>query len=263
MKKFPLAVAITLGLCVALGGPSPARADVTTIDNFATTQGPLTIFGNPPIPSNPVFSGLSPAPGALGDARTITLTRTSANAGIVQADVGLSLPGAFAFFSSPATTGTALLKYDGSTSATLNPTGLGGKDLRGILTGQVASDLGGSLVFTFYTDATHFSQLTIPVNGSPSSPAFDIFVATGSIPTGPGAAGPADFANIGAVTLLVESTSGAGNIFIRGLAIVIPEPGTLALFSVCLVGLSGVGLYRRRNALTLARRGATQAGQGA
>jgi hypothetical protein len=252
MKQVPLTVAIALGLCAALGGPSRARADVTTIDNFSTSQGPLIIVGSP---GNPVFSPLSPVPGAIGNARDITLTRTSANTGFVEADVGLSAPGTLSFFSSPATTGTALIKYDGSTTMALNPKGLGGLNLKGILVGQVASDLGGSLVFTFYTDANNFSQVTVPVGGNASQVQFNLFIATADIQAGPGASGPADFGNIGAVTLLVNSTSGAGNIFVRGLAIIVPEPGTLALFGFCLVGVTGIGLYRRRGAWGV-RRGA-------
>jgi hypothetical protein len=257
MKKLSLAVAISLGLWAALGGPSPARADPATIDNFSATQGPLVI--SPAMPTSPVFSGLTPAPGAIGDARGITLTRTSGG-GIVQADVNLSLPATFSLFSSPATQASALLKYDASAAMALNPTGLGGKNLTGTVTGHVASDLGGSLVFTFFTDATHFSQVTLPVG---AGSAFDISVPTSGIGAGPGAAGPADFTNIGAVTVQVDSTSGAGNFFLTNLGItgaVVPEPGTLAVFSLCLAGVTGVGLYRRRKILRLAPRGDSGAG---
>jgi hypothetical protein len=251
MKTRPFALVISLGLCSVFGGAPAARAQFTSIDNFAATQGPLVIVG--PNPTNPVYSALSPAPGVIGNARGMTLTRTSSNFGFVQADVNLSMANTLSFFSSPATTGSLLVKYDGGTSQALNPTGLGHRSLQGFLVGQVASDLGGQLVFTFYTDATHFSQAVIPVGGDPSQTDFNIFVATANIGIGPGAAGPADFSNIGAVTLLVNSTSGAGNIFIQDLAIVVPEPGTLALFGLCLVGLTGVGLYRRRAQLAGAK----------
>jgi hypothetical protein len=72
------------------------------------------------------------------------------------------------------------------------------------------SDLGGSIVLTVYTDQNNWSEYTIgPLpTVNPDSPDFDppitIDVTFAQFQEGTGASGPADFTNVGAITMMLD-----------------------------------------------------------
>ncbi len=57
-----------------------------------------------------------------------------------------------------------------------------------------------------------------------------------------------DITNIGAIQLILESVSGEGSVDLRVNALIarVPEPGSLALVGLGLLGAAGAGMRRRR-----------------
>ena len=187
----------------------------------------------------------------LGGERDAFLERTSTNSGSISMDVNGSFTDAMAYASSPATSGRAIITYDGTDgSSAFNPTGLGGVDLT--LGGQyhglnihTTSDIGASVTFTIYTDATRYSTYTLPVLADPTFTFVDYFVNWTSFTTGAGAASGADFTNVGAITLTMDGTTNPGtDIGIDYFAASVPEPSGAVLLGT--VGLLWLGRRRRR-----------------
>ncbi len=221
MKNLPKLTTIALFLFA-----TSARAELL-IDVFDAAQ-TVSVSGAPLGPKS-IFDSIT-APGILGGERDVFLQRTSANSGSISVDVDGSFAGALAYASSPATTGSALMTYDGTDGASgINFTGLGGIDLTqaGLNLGinlSTTSDNGASVTFTIYTDATHFSLFTVPVLADPTFTFTDYFVDFASfVPTG--ADGGANYTNVGAITVLLDGTSNPGtDIGIDYFAASVPEP---------------------------------------
>jgi hypothetical protein len=214
---------------------SVAQAAIV-IDPFTAEQY-LEIFAEP-IGPRTASDSLNPA-GVLGGERDIVLERTSNNGGGVAGDISLSFVGAVAYASDVATTGRALIVYDGvDADAAINFTGLGGVDLtEGGLNDRfdvgVASDLGSSMVITVYTDATHYSTATIPV---PADPTYTFHVSqlpfASFTPAGPG--GGAVFTSVGAITVAIDGSIAATDVLVNYFVVTgeippqeVPEPPTI------------------------------------
>jgi len=112
--------------------------------------------------------------------------------------------------------GTAMVQWDGyDSSPSLNPTGLGGIDFTSdadmLKVRVVSDDLPSTLMFRIYTDDTSYSTYELDVPGGICRPTvFDI--KFDDFAMGSGAAGPADFASIGALTMEVMSVNGVGSL---------------------------------------------------
>jgi hypothetical protein len=186
----------------------------------------------------------------LGGERDESVTNTSATGGILAGASG----GAYGYGAIGAT-GSGLLTWDGAdASAALDPLGLGGVDFTesgahdAFSLEILANDLSAPLVLTVYTSLTDFSQITVATSGGfASGPPqtleipFASFTATGA---------GADFANVGALTLLIDGLSEPqldvtlGSIATSALAI--PDPGTFGLlgFGLVLLASGSRGRYR-------------------
>jgi hypothetical protein len=222
-----------------------ARADVI-IDDFDTYQS-ITVAGPPAGPASTFASQLTLE--ALGGERDVMLARTSSNSGAVAVDISGSVVSQLSYASAPFTTGGLLLVYDGvDGSATLNYTGLGGLDLTqsGVNTGillRSVSDLGSSLTFTIYTDATRFSTATLPILADPSFTFADYFTPFLSF-TALGVNGGANFANVGAITLELDGSTAGTDVSLETIAAAptpVPEPA-----GAFLIACAGLSLILRR-----------------
>ena len=200
------------GLLVLLGlglAQTPAHA-VTVIDSFDTSQA-LSRFG-----VGNTSSSVDVAAGQiLGNERDVFVTVTTGN-GSLNVDVNLSLAGGLSHAAAGLVRGTTLVTYDGNDDnpTSLNPTGLGGVDLTNggldslIYVVAPFADLGASLAITVHSDATRCSRLSQPVPPatSPVLPSVLLFRFI-DFTVAPGCANPADFTNVGALSVFIDGTS--------------------------------------------------------
>jgi len=221
---------------------APAANAVVILDDFTGVLGPVTAAGGPSGPKTTTLGGVANPLNVLGGYRTLTVDRTSNNAGSVSADIGLSTAQTFSFASGPSTAGKATLLYDS------NGAGLGGVDIQTgavALVGQYGSDLGANFVFSVTDTANVTSMANLIVPGTGSSSTFVGF----NIPFG-SLMGGANLLSVKSISLILD---GSGNpetdVSLRLLSFTnppgdVPEPGAVAL----LIGgaLSGAVVLRRR-----------------
>ena len=194
------------------------------------------------------FTDYQTGPGILGGERDVQFVITDdappVSGNTVNVYAG-GLPGSFSVEVNRGTgaEGWARFVWDGGDASTdLDTTGLGGVDFsfHDGMAFQVSKDSGlTDWIFTFYSDATHYSRyaLGLTTNSLELAPASLTF----SVPTSIGPSGGANFASIGAVA--IDNTNSAAidtalmNVRFTG----IPEAGSLAL-----LGLAAGGFVRRR-----------------
>ena len=219
---------------------------IVVIDDFNSSYS-ITIPGTTPGATG--VDSFTATSEAIGGERDIYLERTTGNSGAVSMDISQSLASQLSYASAPFTSGNLLLVYDGMDgSSILNPTGLGGIDITqgGLNTGiflRSASDLGSNITFSIYTDADHFSLLTMPINANPSF-AFTDYFASFNLFSSMGSMGGADFTNVGAISLLLDGSTAGTDVSIATVIATVPEPG-----SCILIFSAGLMLLMRRKAI--------------
>lgn len=170
---------------------------VQGIDDFATGDQSLSV-ANDTLP--PDFS--SAAGGMIGGERNLQLTNQNGSDPItLVVDTGNTQ---LTLASPLGVTANGLVQYDGiDGSITLDPTGLGSEDLvqgtegAGLLLGVFGDLAGGTMNVRIYTDANNASETTINI---PVDVAIqELFVPFSAFTTLGGAAGPADFTDVGAI----------------------------------------------------------------
>jgi large repetitive protein len=232
-------------LTACLNLATQASGDVE-IDSFDTYH-ELILSGAPAGPKS-IFEAVTVGD-VIGGERDVLLERTSANSGSISMDINASFSGALSFASSLNTSGSALMVYDGADAiAGINYTGLGGVDLtegginKGLFLGTT-SDLGANVVFTVYTDETHYSRFSMFV-GADISFTFDGYFAEFRNFSALGLDGGADYSNVGAITLLIDGTSNPStDVGFDYFVATVPEPsGAFLIMSAGLVLM----LNRRR-----------------
>ncbi len=234
-----LSVAATVLVTAAI----PGRADLV-IDSFNTDQ-TVGVQGTPAGFMSAADATL--AAGALGGERDIYVERTSGNAGAVSTDVNLSQAGALSYNSGPATTGNALIVWDGidGSATNLNATGLGGVDLtlggaNNAIAIRAGADLNASLVLTIYKNATNYSTFTQPVTGNGEAMAnFLIPFSSFTVAGGSGA----DFTSVGAISLKIVGSTADMDMLLESIKAV-PEPTAGLLVGLTVVA-AGVTLKRK------------------
>jgi len=220
---------VGLGLLAGTG-----RAGAILIDDFSTDQMVIWLGG-----LGSASSQVSGA-GILGGERDMEVTVVS-NVGVIMAASLDTLNYAHAFTSE----GTGLIVWDGPDgAATLDPTGLGGVDFTDggtedkIAIPLLSSNLVAPMVLTAYTDAVNYSTATVSLPGG-TPPQLRLIVLHTDFIAAPGGTG-ADFANIGAFSLLINGSSTPG--LTAGFGSVVPEPSTATLL---LFGIVGIVTIRR------------------
>jgi len=180
------------------------------IDSFDTQQLPVSLQSPADI-GNTAGSSQAAAE-AIGGIRNYNAELLGGSFGNqVRAFVG---GGLYNHVQDPSVTGRSQLIYDGSADPlNVDATGLGGIDLtdggtsNAIEVRVVFADQGGSIVIEVYTDANNRSTVTIPITVTATEEIF--IVPFTDFVTAAGASGPADFSNVGALTLDVDGATTA------------------------------------------------------
>lgn len=188
-----------IAACFAAGGTAFGQAE---LDTFNTEQ--FVEVSNAPL----AFSvDATAAPEVLGGERDIYVHRvTGSLAGDLYGDVNLTIPNGATLSTGPGVIGSMHIVYDGADGNggidAINYTGLGGLDLSEAgaydsFTFSAASDLGVSVTIRVYSDAQNYSEITLAVPADSNFTLTDFTVPFADFAQA--GAGPADFANVGAV----------------------------------------------------------------
>jgi hypothetical protein len=227
-------------LCAVILALSSAYAQATMIDSFSVTDQALFVD---PYGSGQTASSSLAAPDAIGGFRDVALQWISGSLDF--ADV-VSQGSMFSFTQGTAV-GQATITWDGALASNVYSLGanLDGNEFLIDVLGTTGT--GVELTMTVYTDATHASTYSTFVPGGYANT--EPLLYTGFTQLG-GAAGPANFANVGAIVLNFNGTGNPGSdITIGSLQTntqTVPEPSTLALAAIGAMAFLGFGRRRRR-----------------
>ncbi len=236
-------------VAVALLAANSAQA--TLIDSFDTAfNAPTTsLFATP---GNPMSAVVNDSTGIIGGQREMVLSVTQGVGGASIGDDGsaiLQIQGGTGVQSN------LQLTYDGSADATplatFAPIGLGGLALSGtsfLLNAMSNSPI--TAMFRVFTDATHYSDAVLTTTTTAMNSFQTFGLPFTDFTAGSGAAGGADFNNVGAiqVNLTVTGDATLGYDFIQtGPSLtVVPEPRSWALVGLGVLGMIGYSQVRRR-----------------
>ncbi len=189
---------------------SSATSTGITIDDFSTAQGPLN--RNAPGDTGIPISSVALGGGVLGGERDIEVNLLSST----PVGNGISIvvvPSSFNHSQDGGIRGTSLTAWDGidgdGSSLGIDHTGLGGVDLTvggthtALLVDIASADLMSTIVFEVFTDALNSSRYALGL----AAGAFNdmVVIPYASFVTNLGAG--ANFANVGAITMLVDGST--------------------------------------------------------
>ena len=236
-----------------------------------------------PAPSTQIFGGYRDLGIGFLTGNVTTDPSGTASLGVVSG-IGAGAGSSFLSFSNgTGVAATGVVRWDGSTSgsgvmdnvsagpaggvsiSSIKETGTGGLFFGNPAGGffevlVISSDLGYDFTLEIFTSATQWSSISLTGALSPQNfpgtldtniPLAAFLDCTNAIPfpvTRCGSAGSVDFSNVGAFQLIVNSTGKQLDVDLRlnSIGTSIPEPGSLALVGLGLLGVAGAGLRRRR-----------------
>lgn len=201
---------LTTPVGVLVPAPIPitiTRNTTEVIDGFDQTADSLLVSAGAPLDTSNL-----PAPEAIGGRRKIELTYGGGPSS-VSVEIN-TVNNRFALNSDNASFGSAILRYDGdATGIPLDPDGLGGVNLSsgdadsGLVLQVFRNTFVAAQTYTLriYTDANNFSEVDHPFDPAIINANYLDFIPFADFTPGTGATGPANFANVGAIELLVTN----------------------------------------------------------
>ncbi len=217
---------------------SVGSARATLIDSFSDGKQSLFVSYDQTSDSSNVGSGIS---NVIGGYRDVSLQWLSGDLDFANV---LTSAGKFSF-----TEGTSeaqvVLMWDGDNALSSLNYLLGanltdGGDNGFLLNVLATTDTGVDLTMTVYTDATHASTYGTPIAGGFSG---GKVLSYGDFTPLTGAAGPADFSNVGAIVLTLSGSGHSGSDITLGTIQTVPEPSSFALAAIG--AAVALGLRRR------------------
>jgi hypothetical protein len=236
-----------------------------------------------PAPSTQIFGGYRDL--GIGFVTPNATSTTTGQASIgVEAGIGPGLGNSFLSFSNATgVAATGVVRWDGSavgsgvmddvdagpaggsSQSSINEVGdgplyFGDPTLGFFEVVVISSDLGFDFTLDIFTSATQWSSITLsaaavaenfPGTVDTNIPLAAFLDCTNVIPfpvTRCGSGGAVDFNNVGAFQLTINSFGSKADVDLRlnSIRTNVPEPGSLALVGLGLLGAAGVGLRRRR-----------------
>lgn len=203
MKRYFAVVFLVTIILVMM--PQTIQASTLPVDEFDAVVSGLVVIANS---GTTTASGTVDHPSIMGGERDILVTYISGAGNVTARSVNPG--GIFAHAQDPGIRGRTTLTWDGddNDATILNPIGLGGINLTNptndaFLLYLVSSDVNTQVRIRVYTDGANWSEAIIAVTANTTGQL--VAVPFASFVMGTGASGVANFGNVGAIELMLNS----------------------------------------------------------